>query len=83
MKFTLHRKTNYIEFISGLDTNATNKGEKYVAMKSERGWIIYDEASDTTYSAPIATLRVLIEQGKLITQYEAIFSLGWKLKFGL
>lgn len=67
MKTTIKRSTNFIEFTSGIETNGCHKGEKLYAYKNET-WHIYNPRTGLSYNTPTNTLRVMIEQGKLIEQ---------------
>lgn len=55
----IKRDSNYMVFIAGLDTNATNRGEQIEAVKGDYGWHIIDSYGKVYY-CPFATLRALI-----------------------
>lgn len=67
-KNTIHRNSNYVVFIAGKHTNATNAGEQYEAVNGAYGWMIYDNYTGSIYQAPIATLRAVI--GEIRAQAE-------------
>ena len=82
---TIKRTTNYIKFICGLNTNATNAGEVTIARYHNHKWLVFDPyISDTKPQAlcPIATLRILIEQGELLEQKHIDYTLDDLLKYG-
>ena len=83
MKFTIKRTTNYIRFVSGLNTSGTNCGETYEVMKGTNGWMLYDSYTGSLYTVPVGTLRILIEQGELLVQEHRNFTLEQALKYGL
>lgn len=59
-KNSIKRSSNYIQFIAGLDTNATNRGEVFEAVKGAYGWMIYDSYTGGVYQCTLGTLRALI-----------------------
>lgn len=81
---TIHRNTNYIDFICGLDTNQTNAGERTIARKYESRWLVYRPCDPKPQAeCPISTLRILIEQGKMLEQKHIDYTLDDLLKYGL
>ena len=77
-KVTIHRNSNYMEFIAAHDTNATNAGCKYEAWKdSQNRWHVYDGVSGASYLCPIATLRIIIDE--IIAQGNVELPLSWRL----
>lgn len=80
---TIKKTTNYIEFISGLNTSATNAGGKAIARKHESKWFLYDPYSDKPQAVcPITSLRVLIETGKMLEQKHIDYTLSDLLRYG-
>lgn len=55
----IKRDSNYMVFIAGLDTTATNRGDIVEAVKGIDGWHIID-SNGKVYRCPLATLRALI-----------------------
>lgn len=66
---TLKRSTNYITFISGLKTNATEQNERIEALKDAKGWHLINQV-DEIYSIPVYSLRAMLEAGSEIEQHE-------------
>ena len=76
-KVTIHRNSNYMEFIAAHDTNATKAGCIYEAWKDNRGWHIYDAMTGKNYLCPIATLRIVIDE--IRTQAEVKLPQEWSV----
>lgn len=66
---TLHRKTNYIIFISGMSTSGTAYGERIEALKEVDGWHIINQEG-RRYMCPINTLRIMLEQAQDVRQFD-------------
>ena len=74
----IHRKTNYIRFISALETTACNQGEVLEAWKDECNcWHIWNPKEGKRYAAFISTIRIIC--GEILEQDNRVLSASWKL----
>lgn len=75
----IKRDSNYIHFVSCVNSCATNKYNEYFAMKFDGVWHLIDETGKS-WLCPIGILRAII--GQIITQANVDYPLETWLKYG-
>lgn len=68
---TLKRNTVCIMFISKMETNATEIGERIEVRKTDWGWELTNQLGEK-FNCPTATLRILMEHGEDVRQFDKV-----------
>ena len=75
---TIHRGSNYIKFISAINTTASNAGDVLEAWKDSCGnWHIYNPRDGIRYQGTPGIIRAIA--GEELEQDKRELSLGWRL----